>query len=113
MQINTVEDIKIVAGKMHDSEFTEENFNYDPQKKTFSLTTVYPELEGKKFSLKFFNVEFFKPINLEKVKINKAIGGVFNDIQIKNNGLDLTILSQDLKINLKLDKLTGELIETV
>lgn len=110
MEIKDIKDIKFAAGEMHDSEFKEKDFSFDSERKTFRLKSYSKELPGREFYLEFYNVEEYKPLNLDKVRENKATAGVFEDIKIGNNGLNLNIISQDLKIKLKLIKLEGEFI---
>jgi hypothetical protein len=107
MEIETLDDIKILSGEMHDSEFKLEDFGYDSEKKIFYLKTRLPEKTSESFLLEFYNVEEYNPVNLEKIKMGNAMGGVFNKIKIRDNGLTLEIISQDLKILLKLSKLGG------
>ena len=107
MDIKSVDDVKVVADKMHDSEFCAEDFGFDSNKKIFYLRTHLSEDIVKKFILQICNVEEYDPINLDKIQERKATGGVFNTIKIKDQGHVLEILSQDLKILLKLSKLEG------
>jgi len=107
MEIKCIKDIQVAAREMHDSEFEEKDFGFDSEKKLFYLNSHSPEVSRKKFYLEFYNVEKYIPLNLDKIKQGKAIGGVFNDIRIRNNGLHLTLISQDLRIILKLSKLEG------
>jgi hypothetical protein len=109
MDIKSVDDIGVVADKMHDSEFCAEDFGFDSRKKFFYLKTHLPKNTVKKFILQICNVEKYDPINLDKIQARKATGGVFNTIKIKDQGRVLEILSQDLKILLKLSKLEGSL----
>ena len=108
MDINSVEDIKKVVAEMHDSEFEEKDFSFDEKNKVFLLKSRCPSDNSKVFSLEIYNVEEYKPLNLDKVNEGKAFGGVFNNIIIKDNGLDLEIISQDLKISLSLSSLEGK-----
>lgn len=108
MEIKCIKDVEVVAGEMHDSEFEEKDFGFDSEKKIFYLKSHSPEVSGKGFYLEFYNVEKYTPLNLNKIKEGKATGGVFNNIKIRNNGLGLTLISQDLKIILKLSKLEGK-----
>lgn len=106
MEIRHIKDIKIVAGEMHDSEFAENDFSFNVLEKTFYLRS-HSQNFSREFHLNFFNVEYYDPINLEKVKAGRAVAGILNDIKIRKNGLVLELLSQDLKILLKLNKLEG------
>jgi hypothetical protein len=111
-EIKSIEDIRVVIGKMHDSEFTEEDFGFDSKNETFFLRTYSSKIlrkERKEFYLEIYNVKKYTPLNLDKIKKGIAIGGVFNTIDIGNNGLKLTIISQDLNIVLRLRKLEGSL----
>jgi len=108
MKIKNIKDVKIAAGEMHDSEFEEKDFGFDSEKKIFYLRSHSPEVLGKEFYLEFYNVEKYVPLNLDKIKEGKAIGGVFNYIKIGNDGRDIMLISQDLKIKLKLNKLEGK-----
>ena len=107
MKIINVNDLQTVCGYMHDSIFREEDFGFDPQKKKFHLKSRCCET-GREFYLELLNVETYNPVNLDKIIKEKATGGVFNTIRIKQKGLKLIILSQDLHIKLQLSKLTGE-----
>jgi len=106
MEIKNIEDLKRVVGEMHDSEFIGKDLNYDSQKKTFNLKSRSSD-RLHKFHLAIYNVEEYTSINLDKVNEGKATGGVFNDIGVKNQGLNLEIISQDLRIKLRLGKLAG------
>lgn len=111
MRIKNIDDIKVVIGKMHDSEFTDQDFGFDQKKEIFFLRSHSSEIlfkEKKEFHLELYNVKEYNPLNLDKIRKGKALGGVFNYIKIKNNGLGLIIVSQDLKIVLRLSKLEGE-----
>jgi hypothetical protein len=112
MDIRTKKDLENAAGEMHDSEFCENDFSFDPVKRIFYLDSFSPEIPGKKFHLEFYNVEEYNPINLEKIKKMQATGGVFNNILFKENNHELTILSQDLKIILRLKSLDGKFVKT-
>jgi len=95
---------------MHDSEFTDEDFGFDSKNETFflrSYSSRTSDKERKEFYLEIYNVKKYTPLNLEKIRKGEAIGGVFNTIDVKSNGLKLTIISQDLKIVLRLRKLEG------
>ena len=108
MKIEEIKDIKIVAGEMHDSEFEEKDFSFSPKEKTFILISYSPEIIGREFQLKFYNVEKYEAVNLDKIRIGKAMGGVFDNIKVEQGGLKLTLVSQDLSIILRLGKLEGE-----
>ncbi len=110
MDIKGVEDLKKVIEVIHDSEFNDKDLKYDPQKRVFSLTTWTSDRLNE-FVLDIYNVEEYKPINLDKVNKGQATGGVFNDIAIKDEGLNLEIISQDLRIKLRLSKLGGSFIQ--
>ena len=110
MDIKGVEDLKKVIEVIHDSEFNDKDLKYDPQKRVFSLTTWTSD-RLKEFVLDIYNVEEYKPINLDKANKGQATGGVFNDIAIKDEGLNLEIISQDLRIKLRLSKLGGSFIQ--
>ena len=109
MEIKNVEDLKKAIDEMHDSEFAGNDFGFYSDKKIFYLNSHSREILGKEFYLEFYNVEEYIPLNLDKIKEGKAVGGVLNNIKIGNNGLDLTLISQDLKIILRLTKLEGKL----
>ncbi len=111
MRIETIADIKTVTEKMHDSEFSDKDFSFNPKKRIFLLKSVSSELPYKEFSLKFFDVENYEPYGLEKVMAKRATAGVFDNIQIKESGRTLIIISQDLKIKLNLKELSGEFLE--
>lgn len=108
MDIKTAEDIKKVVGEMHDSEFAGSDLSFDMDKKIFRLKSYCPTDKNKIFNLEIYNVEKYDPINLDKINGGKALGGVFNDILVKNNGFELALLSQDLKIILNVNKLEGK-----
>jgi hypothetical protein len=107
IEIGSIDSIKTVVGEMHDSEFAAADFGFDSEKKTFFLKSTSFSQPSKIFFLQFNNVEQYEPKNLEKINKGKALAGIFNDIIIRNNGLVLEILSQDLRILLKLSKLEG------
>ena len=110
MQIESIEDIRTVIGKIHDSEFTEEDFGFDSKNKTFFLRSYSSKVlskERKEFYLEIYNVKKYNLLNLDKTKKGKATGGVFNTIDIGHNGLKLSIISQDSNIVLRLSKLKG------
>jgi len=101
IEIKSIADIRAVIGKMHDSEFTEEDFGFDSKNETFFLRSYSSKTlskERKEFYLEFYNVKKYTPLNLDKTKKYKAIGGVFNTIDIGHNGLKLSIISQDSNI---------------
>jgi len=107
MEIKNIGDLKIAAGEMHDSEFKENDFGFNYEKKSFFLNTFSPDTSNRIYFLELDNVDKYSPLNLDKIKKGKATGGVFDSIEIKNNGLDLVVISQDLRIKLKLNKLAG------
>lgn len=110
MQIESIEDIRTVIGKMHDSEFEEEDFGFDSKNETFFLRSYSSKnlsKGSKEFYLEIYNVKKYTPLNLDKIRKSKAMGGVFNTIDIGHNGLKLSIISQDLNIVLRLSKLKG------
>ena len=65
----------------------------------------------KHFCLELLNVTKYNPIGLEKIKLGKGISGVFNYIKIQDHGKKLTIVSQDLRIELELTQLAGNFKE--
>ncbi len=110
IEIKSIEDIKVIIGKMHDSEFTEEDFGFDSKNETFflrSYSSKFLSKERKEFYLEIYNVKKYTPLNSDKIKKGKATGGVFNTIDIGHNGLKISIISQDLNIVLRLSKLEG------
>ncbi len=110
IKIESIDDIRTVVGKMHDSEFTEEDFGFDPKNETFFLraySSRNSSKESKEYYLEIYNVKKYTPLNLDKTRNNKATGGIFNTIDIGHNGLKLSIISQDLSIVLRLSKLEG------
>jgi hypothetical protein len=110
IKIESTEDVRTVIGEMHDSEFNEEDFGFDSKNETFFLRSYSSRIsskESKEFYLEIYNVKKYTPLNLEKNRKGKAIGGVFNTIDIGHNGLKLSIISQDLNIVLRLSKLEG------
>lgn len=107
MKIQSVKDVRDVSDAMHDSEFGDSDFGFEPRENTFFLKSYSPFLK-EFFSIKLYNVERYQTINLEKIKEGKSVGGVFNYIKIKNNELELILFSQDLQIILKLSKIEGE-----
>ena len=108
MDIKSIEDIKKVVGQMHDSEFEGIDLSFDSDNNIFHLKSYCPKDRNKTFNLEVYNVEKYDPINLDKINEGKALGGVFNDILVGDNGLKLTLLSQDLKIVLNVNKLEGK-----
>lgn len=108
MEIKCIEDVQRVADEMHDSEFQEKDFSFDSEKKTFHLKSYSADIPGKEFYLELHNVEIYEPRNLERIKKGKATGGVFNKIKIGNNGLKLTLISQDLNVVLSLIKIADK-----
>jgi hypothetical protein len=123
MEIKTIEDIKAVSNMMHDAEFEDSDFGFNSVESKFFLNasavtmqgsffqTRAPIQSGKHFSLELLNVKKYTPINLEKVRAGKAIGGVFNYIKVEKRGMKLTIISQDLHIELELGDIAGTLEE--
>ena len=110
MDIKSIEDLRKVVGEMHDSEFTDKDLLYNSAEGTFSLKTYTPD-KAKEYLLDIYNVKKYEPVNLDKINRGQATGGIFNDVIIKNNGLDLEIISQDLKIKLNVSKLEGSFIQ--
>lgn len=108
MKIESVKDIREIVDEMHDSEFSEADFRFDSNEKTFFLKSYSP-ISKKQFLLRFYNVEKYQVVNLDKIREGKATGGIFNDIRIRNGGLNLTLLSQDLRIIIELSKIEGKL----
>ncbi len=109
-EIKSIEDIRDVIGKMNDSEFIDEDFGFDSKNETFFLRSYSSKTsskERKEFYLEIYNVKKYNLLNSDKIKEDTAIGKVFNTIDIKSNGLKLIIISQDLKIVLRLRKLEG------
>jgi hypothetical protein len=110
IKIESTEDIRTAISEMHDSEFEEEDFGYDPKNGTFFLRSYSSKVlnkERKEFYLEFYNVKKYNLINVDKIKKGKATGGVFNTIDIGHTGLKLSVISQDLSIVLRLSKLEG------
>ena len=121
MDILSVRDVKQVSGIIHDSEFGEGDFGYNAKDKIFTLTTNSPafrrkfflfetrsqDTSGEKFHLEFRNVVKYRPEGLTKIKAGKGTGGVFNYIRVRKKGQKLTLVSQDLSIELELSKLEG------
>ena len=122
MKIRCVEDIKSASNLMHDSEFTDADFSFDSIRKKFVLRTHPVFMQGKivqkrapmqpdkYFRLELSNVAKCKT-NLKKLNFYKSIAGVFDYIKIQNNGNKLTIVSQDLRIELELTELSGRFEE--
>ncbi len=108
IEIKSIEDIRSVIDYMHDSEFGEDDFGFDSEKRTFHLKSHSPYTR-EDFYLEFHNVETFDPKNLDKVRKGKATAGVFNTIKIRSKGLKLILLSQDLHIVLRLSEISGKL----
>lgn len=106
-------DIEKASGEMHDSEFTEEDFGYDHSTKTFYFKSHLHEDTRTEFFLELYNVEKYTPLNLDRIKEGKATGGVLNDIKVKNHGLNLILISQDLNIQLELSNLEGKFEKTL
>ena len=124
MEIKSVKDVKLVSDIMHDSEFEGEDFGFNSAEKIFFLNSRAvtmkggfffqkrsPIQQGKRFHLEFWNVMKYNPINLDKILAGKGIGGVFNYIKIRKQGKRLTIVSQDLRIELELSELKGRFDE--
>jgi hypothetical protein len=123
-EINTVKDIKLVSAIMHDAQFRDEGFGFNPaekkfymnaqeitmQRKFWLLYTRAPIQCGKLYHLELLNVVKYKS-NLEKLIPGKSFAGVFNYIKIRKGGKKLTIISQDLRIELELAKLAGNFEE--
>ncbi len=107
MQIRTVDDLKNAACMMHDSEFTDESFGLDSSTRTFYMESVAIDPPGEVFRLELYNVIAWNPVNLDKVKAGKALGGVFNKVRIRHGGCEIAIVSQDLRIELELTSLEG------
>lgn len=107
MDIKNIDDIKKIVDEMHDSEFDAEDFGFNADKKIFYLKSHSAQNDSEEFYVHFYNVQKYNAVNLDKVNIGKATAGVFGDIKIRDNGLTLEILSQDLRILLKLNKLEG------
>jgi len=110
IKIESIEDIGTVIGEMHNSEFTEEDFGFDPKNETFFLRSYSSKTlneQRKEFYLEIYNVKKYTPLNSDKTKKDKVTGGVFDTIDIGKNGLKLSIISQDINIVLRLSKLEG------
>ena len=111
MEIRYKTDVEKVAGLMHDSEFTGEDFRYSSNDKIFCMQTHIPNTNNG-FVLTLYNVEKYTPLNLDKIEKGEAVGGVFDDIHVENQGLRLILISQDLRILLNLSKLDGKFEKT-
>ncbi len=121
MDVLSVSDLREVSNLMHDSEFGEEDFGYDEKNKIFHINTEMPIFEKKffclekrvpgqineRFKFELHNIEKYNPRNLNKIRMGKGLGGVFNFIKIRDKGHKLTIVSQELHIDLELSKLEG------
>lgn len=108
MEIKSIKDIKLVRGEMHDSEFGEEDFGFDPESKVFHLKSHSPDVLGRVLYLELPRVKKIDS-NLGKIKTRyRPVFGVFNTIKIKKKGLELVLLSQDLRIVLYLEALAGK-----
>ena len=59
MKIESVQDVKEIASKMHDSEFSEKDFGFDPDKKLFFLKSYSP-FSQEEFYLEFLDTEEHK-----------------------------------------------------
>ncbi len=126
MELLTIRDLKAVSNIMHDSEFGETDFGYDPKMKLFHITTTPPvftrksvlvstrsqNVSGMKYYLELHNVHRCTPKGLNKVRTYEGIGGVFNNIRVRKKGRELTILSQDITIELEVTELGGR-FETI
>jgi hemerythrin superfamily protein len=108
IKIQTVSDLKNIFSLMHDSEFTENDFNFDEEKHLFQISTVSSKM---KYSIELYNVVGCKFFNLENITKGKATGGIFNYVKIENKGHNLMIISQDLRISLRLASIRGEFKE--
>ncbi len=108
INIQSVSNLKNVFSLMHDSEFAENDFNYDEEKHLFNISTVSSKM---KYSMELYNVIECKFFNLENITKGKATGGVFNYVKIENKGHDLMIVSQDLRISLRLASIRGKFKE--
>lgn len=108
MQIRCRGDLERAVGEMHDSEFQERDFGVDVENKRFHIRSYSVEGQRREFLLELYNVEEYTPLNLERIRQGRAMGGVLDDIRVKEQGLDLTLVSQDLRIRLKLSKLEGK-----
>lgn len=122
MRITSISDLKDVFAKMHDSEFTENDFKYNPDENKFILLTHIitmqgkiiqtraPIQSGKRFRLELLNIVKYKS-NLGQLIVGKSTFGVFDHVRIRDAGKKLTIISQDLRIELELDQLAGNFDE--
>ena len=122
MEIISENDLKEINAKMHDSEFSEADFIFNSAEKKFVLRTHPVAMHGKFFQTRAaiqpdicFNLELLNVVkcktNLDKLKSGKSIAGVFNFIKMRNNGKNLTIVSQDLRIELELSEFAGRFEE--
>jgi hypothetical protein len=124
VEIKTIKDIKFVSDIMHDAEFGEGDFGFNSVDSKFFFNaravtmqgcwffqTRSPIQSGKGFHLELPNVIKYKT-NLEQLKPGKSIAGVFNYIKIRKNGKKLTVISQDLHIELELSELAGSFQES-
>lgn len=110
MEIVSESDLKKISAIMHDSEFTDADFGFDPKEKKFYLHSRITQ-SGKQLRLEIFNVNKYNPKNLEKINAGKALGGVFNFIKTSGDCKKLIIVSQDLRIELRLTDLSGSFEE--
>ncbi len=108
IKIQNITDLKYSFSLMHDSEFTENDFNYDKEKHLFRINTVSSKM---KYSVELYNVVGCEFFNLDNITKGKATGGVFNYVKIENKGQNLIIISQDLRIGLNLASIEGEFKE--
>ncbi|KPK34132.1 MAG: hypothetical protein AMJ65_18830 [Phycisphaerae bacterium SG8_4] len=121
MDIKSKQDIKIVSDRMHDSEFRDEDFIFDPIERKFTLNTRYVTMEGGRFlktrspiqkdirfHLEFWNVIKCDPIDSNKIPEGRILGGAFNYIKIRGGGKKLTLVSQDLPVVLELSQIGGK-----
>ena len=107
MEVKSIKDIILIEGYLHDSEFGGEDFGFDAESKIFHLKSYSKEF-GKEYYFEFHNVEMYDSRNLDKIRKGKATGGVFNMFKIRSKGRKLTILSQDLRIILRLSEIAGK-----
>jgi hypothetical protein len=107
MEVKCIKDIIGIDGHLHDSELGGEDSRFDAESKIFHLKSYSKEF-GKEYYLEFRNVEKYDPLNLDKIRKGKATGGVFNMFKIRSKGRKLIILSQDLRIILRLSKISGK-----
>lgn len=110
MHIKSEDNLKAITGWLHDSEFGPKDFYYDCGTKVFYLKSRSCAIDVIKieFVLELHKVEKYEAVNLDKIISGEATGGVFETIEIKNKGLDLTIISLDLKIELLLSSIDGK-----